>query len=54
MAMHILDFIWFTEDQCKYNGKSYNQGDTWTDGCQYNCTCVDGSTGHYSCNPRYV
>lgn len=38
--------------QCYYKGKLYNQGQTWQDGCQYNCTCKNGNTGFYECNER--
>ncbi|XP_033755705.1 uncharacterized protein LOC117338460 [Pecten maximus] len=34
---------------CIYKGKIYSQGDHWTDGCEYNCTCVDETTGRYNC-----
>merc|ERR1712241_911518 len=37
---------------CYYNGKVYNQGDNWLDGCQYNCTCENGVTGFYRCIER--
>ncbi|WAR12949.1 SAS-like protein [Mya arenaria] len=35
--------------RCYYNGKSYTQGQTWDDGCSYECTCDDASAGRYSC-----
>jgi hypothetical protein len=34
---------------CVYNNKIYNQGDSWTDGCKYNCTCTDARNGNYQC-----
>ncbi|XP_052786256.1 cell death abnormality protein 1-like, partial [Mya arenaria] len=34
---------------CYYNGKSYTQGQTWDDGCMYECTCDDATMGKYSC-----
>ncbi|CAC5419109.1 COL6A [Mytilus coruscus] len=34
---------------CSYNGKQYKQGETWNDGCAYECTCDDASRGSYSC-----
>nr|XP_034338852.1 uncharacterized protein LOC117693035 [Crassostrea gigas] len=34
---------------CVYNNKVYNQGDSWTDGCKYNCTCTDARNGNYQC-----
>ncbi|XP_062592500.1 kielin/chordin-like protein [Saccostrea cucullata] len=34
---------------CLYNKRKYVQGDTWTDGCSVNCTCVDGRSGQYKC-----
>ena len=38
---------------CVYNGKSYTQGQTWQDGCQYDCECVDAMTGQYRCTQRW-
>ena len=37
---------------CVYNGKSYQQGQTWQDGCRYRCECVDAMTGSYRCSER--
>lgn len=37
---------------CVYNGKYYPAGDEWVDGCNYNCTCVNGQTGFYRCVDR--
>ncbi|XP_013415041.1 uncharacterized protein LOC106176982 isoform X1 [Lingula anatina] len=37
---------------CIYQGQTYRQGWTWKDGCNYNCECVDGSTGFYRCTER--
>ncbi|XP_071091876.1 uncharacterized protein [Haliotis cracherodii] len=34
---------------CVYKGSIYKQGDTWLDGCEYNCTCQDASSGVYKC-----
>ena len=34
---------------CAYKSKMYFQGQTWKDGCQYQCTCIDASKGLYSC-----
>ncbi|XP_053401477.1 uncharacterized protein LOC123550590 isoform X2 [Mercenaria mercenaria] len=34
---------------CFYNNKLYQQGQTWKDGCKYNCQCVNAATGQYSC-----
>ncbi|WAR12449.1 CSP-like protein, partial [Mya arenaria] len=38
-----------TSQFCIYKNNIYKQGDTWTDGCQYNCTCEDATTGFYRC-----
>jgi hypothetical protein len=38
---------------CVYKGKSYGHGQRWQDGCDYNCVCTDGMTGHYECTERY-
>ncbi|XP_076111939.1 uncharacterized protein LOC143080127 isoform X2 [Mytilus galloprovincialis] len=39
---------------CEYDGKRYNVGATWEVGCQYNCICDDGITGHYKCVEKCV
>ena len=38
---------------CLYKGKVHQQGDTWQDGCDYECECTDASRGQYKCNERY-
>ncbi|GFR68031.1 collagen alpha-5(VI) chain, partial [Elysia marginata] len=37
---------------CLYNGQVYQQGAKWDDGCDYKCTCVDGTTGQYQCTNK--
>jgi len=39
---------------CVYSGQTYSEGQTWKDGCKFDCTCVDGSTGKYQCSQLYV
>ena len=39
------------ETGCLKNGVRYNPGDTWQEGCQYNCECLD-TTGRYKCTER--
>ncbi|KAK7493781.1 hypothetical protein BaRGS_00014922 [Batillaria attramentaria] len=39
---------------CLYNGQVHAEGSTWNDGCQYKCSCLDGSTGQYQCTARCV
>jgi hypothetical protein len=42
---------------CDYKNKQYKQGESWSDGCQYNCTCEDASLGYYRCRnlcPQYT
>lgn len=34
---------------CDYKNKQYTQGQHWTDGCQYNCSCEDAAIGYYRC-----
>ncbi|GAB1606676.1 uncharacterized protein LOC115210527 [Argonauta hians] len=34
---------------CVYKGKAYNQGETWVDGCELECSCLDSHTGVFSC-----
>ena len=38
-------------DKCVRNNKMYNQGDSWTEGCQYNCSCLDARSGYFECVP---
>lgn len=38
--------------KCRYKGVTYQQGEKWTDGCDYDCECLDGHTGKYSCTNR--
>jgi len=37
---------------CAYNGMKYTTGQTWDDGCNYNCVCLDDMTGQYKCTER--
>nr|KAG5704543.1 hypothetical protein BaRGS_003854 [Batillaria attramentaria] len=37
---------------CYYNGRLYAHNEEWQDGCDYNCTCVNGQTGFYRCGAR--
>ncbi|XP_052778573.1 CCN family member 2-like [Mya arenaria] len=42
---------------CNYKGTHYYQDDVWTDGCRYNCSCIDASIGYYRCRdlcPTYT
>merc|ERR1719317_1910664 len=42
---------------CQYEGRTYQQGQTWSRQCQFNCVCDDASTGHYTCTdmcPTYT
>ena len=34
---------------CVYNGAQYAQGQTWRDGCTYDCSCDDADQGKYTC-----
>jgi hypothetical protein len=44
----------FADGQCYYRGKSYSTGESWYDGCDYECTCEDGASGRYRCYNRYA
>lgn len=47
--------LWlFLIDFCVYNGKQYQQGQSWYDGCSYKCTCEDAEKGVYRCLSRSV
>ncbi|PVD21493.1 hypothetical protein C0Q70_19667 [Pomacea canaliculata] len=37
---------------CVYKGALYQQGQRWTDGCDYSCVCEDGTSGRYRCTPK--
>ncbi|XP_063443274.1 uncharacterized protein LOC134723646 isoform X2 [Mytilus trossulus] len=37
-------------NSCYYKGNSYQQGEHFTDGCDYKCVCEDASTGRYVCH----
>ncbi|XP_025115701.1 uncharacterized protein LOC112577005 [Pomacea canaliculata] len=36
-------------DYCEYKGQHYSHGQTWEDGCDYNCVCEDAFTGSWRC-----
>lgn len=46
--------ILFSTDNCIYKGQIYTQGQTWQDGCDYNCECIDASKGVYRCTDRSI
>ena len=37
---------------CLYQGKSYEQGETWHDGCEKTCVCDDAESGYIRCEDR--
>ncbi|KAL4236283.1 hypothetical protein ACF0H5_004670 [Mactra antiquata] len=42
---------------CHYRGKVYHVNDTWDEGCDFKCTCIDDRTGRYRCQdicPTYL
>jgi hypothetical protein len=39
----------FSVGKCYYKGQQYGQGAKWTDGCAYDCECLDAVTGRYQC-----
>ena len=45
---------YFTANVCIYKSKIYQQGQKWQDGCEYNCTCEDATTGFYRCKDLWV
>ncbi|KAK7115067.1 hypothetical protein V1264_001009 [Littorina saxatilis] len=40
------------EGMCVYKGSTYKQGQKWDDGCDFNCTCIDETTGRYICDEK--
>ena len=47
-----MSTIYSLDGKCHYKGKSYQHGQKWTDGCDYECVCEDGQTGRYKCYNR--
>lgn len=47
-----ISFLYFSSDVCIYKGSIYRQGETWEDGCDFKCTCVDETRGMYQCTAR--
>ncbi|GAB1606677.1 type VI, alpha, partial [Argonauta hians] len=48
---------WMGVDVCVYNGKRYYQDQTWSDGCQSDCSCKDAKSGLWVCQskcPQYT
>lgn len=42
----------FLSEACLYKGNVYQQGQTWQDGCDYECECTDATKGMYRCTER--
>ena len=47
-------FLLAVKNGCFYKGALYSQGENWQDGCDFNCTCEDGTTGQYFCIDQSV
>ena len=47
-------FLLAVKNGCFYKGVLYSQGENWQDGCAFNCTCEDGTTGQYFCIDQSV
>ena len=43
---------YFPLDVCVYKGVSHKQGETWYDGCEFECMCENAKYGYYRCNKR--
>ncbi|KAK3786239.1 hypothetical protein RRG08_064498 [Elysia crispata] len=39
-------------DKCLYKGALYSSGETWQDGCRFQCECTDPGIGLYQCTNR--
>ncbi|KAL8590038.1 hypothetical protein ACOMHN_007063 [Nucella lapillus] len=37
---------------CLYKGQVHPAGSQWNDGCDYKCSCVDGTSGQFQCTAR--
>ena len=47
--------LWFCcADGCVYKNNLYPLGATWEDGCDFDCQCIDGTTGLYQCTAKWV
>jgi len=38
--------------KCVYKGNEHLQGSQWSDGCDYDCQCIDANRGHYTCTDK--
>ena len=50
----LVSFLLTVKNGCFYKGALYNQGENWQDGCDFNCTCEDATTGQYFCIDQSV
>lgn len=41
--------LFIVDGKCSYKGNSYQTGESWKDGCDYECVCEDGQAGKYRC-----
>ncbi|KAL8570493.1 hypothetical protein ACOMHN_034528 [Nucella lapillus] len=46
LAVNVLEI---SGTGCQYEGRNYQQGQTWSKPCQVNCRCDNAATGHYTC-----
>ncbi|CAG2252385.1 unnamed protein product [Mytilus edulis] len=37
---------------CIYKGRQYSQGQTFEDGCDFDCVCFNANEGKYRCSPK--
>lgn len=44
-----LQYTFFFVAVCVYRQKKYVQGQSWADGQDYHCSCIDASIGEYKC-----
>ncbi|XP_035825158.1 uncharacterized protein LOC118477541 [Aplysia californica] len=37
------------QNKCYYKGSSYSEGAQWSDGCDFDCVCLNATTGDFKC-----
>ena len=48
-------WLWFCcSGGCVYKNSLYPLGAKWEDGCDFDCQCIDGTTGLYQCTAKWV
>jgi hypothetical protein len=51
-ALSLCNCLLLLVDGCAYKGMLYAQDETWEDGCEFDCRCIDGTVGIYQCTAK--